>query len=311
MSTSRAPLAQSAILCLLAFAMTATLAAAADPHTIAWRSDFEKARAEAKARNLPLWVQFTGPWCIYCRKMDREVFARPDVAAEARERFVPVKIRSDEREDLVAFYQVSGLPSTLILAPNGAIQARQDGFVEAGEFLALLARVPQPAPVPNEGVALAGFCPVTLVQGRGLTAGQRRFAVRYDGHEYRFANAAERDAFLKEPEKFLPSNGGQCVVTQVEKGESVRGNPRFGVFYKDRLYLLADEPAREVFAREPEKYAHVDVADQGNCPHCRSLAGRLVRGLPEFVTTYAGLRYFFPDRTHLEAFRAEPDKYLR
>ena len=56
-----------ALLLLIAYTMTAELSAAADPHTIAWRSDFDKARAEAKARNLPVLVQFTGPWCSYCR----------------------------------------------------------------------------------------------------------------------------------------------------------------------------------------------------------------------------------------------------
>jgi YHS domain-containing protein/thioredoxin-related protein len=303
--------ARSAILFAMGFAMMANRAGGADPHTIPWRSDFEKARAEAKARNLPLWVQFTGPWCIYCRKMDRETFVAPEVVAQARERFVPVKVRSDEREDLLAHYGISGLPATMIFAPNGVVTARQDGFLEPGPFLAMLAQVPKLPPVLSDGVALAGFCPVTLVQGRGLTEGQRRYAVRYDGHEYRFANAAEREAFLKEPEKFLPSNSGKCVVSQVERGEALRGNPQFGVFYKERLYLFADEMARQKFAKEPEKYAHVDVAEQGNCPHCRGLAGRLVRGLPEFVATHAGRRYLFPDKTHLEAFRAEPEKYLR
>jgi YHS domain-containing protein/thiol-disulfide isomerase/thioredoxin len=294
-----------------AFFAAAPIAHAGDSHTIAWRSDFDKARAEAKARNLPLWVQFTGPWCIYCRKMDRETFVAPEVVAQSKERFVPVKIRSDEREDLVAHFGISGLPATLILTPEGQLQARQDGFADAGEFLGVLASIPAPPPRPGDGVALAGFCPVTLVRGQGLTQGQKRFAVRYDGHEFRFATAAERDAFLAEPEKFLPSNGGKCVVSQVERGESVPGNARFGVFYKERLYLLATEDARRSFAADPEKFAHVDVAQQGNCPHCRTLAGRIVRGLPEFVATHSGMRYFFPDKTHLEAFRAEPEKYLR
>ena len=171
--------------------------------------------------------------------------------------------------------------------------------------------MPQPAPLPSDGLALAGFCPVTLVQGRGLAEGQAsRYSVRYDGREYRFANAADREAFLANPERFLPSNGGKCAVSQVERGESVPGQPQFGVFYKDRLYLCSDEEARQLFAKTPERYAHVDVADQGNCPHCRSLgrppgvrpAGGSSRRTP------AGQRYLFPDKTHLEAFRAEPDR---
>src|SRR3954467_8623758 len=74
--------------------------AAEDTHKIAWRDDLGQAQAEAKSRDLLLWIQFTGPWCINCRRMDRATFAHPAVVTESRERFVPVKLRSDEHEAL-------------------------------------------------------------------------------------------------------------------------------------------------------------------------------------------------------------------
>ncbi len=89
------------------------------------------------------------------------------------------------------------------------------------------------------------------------------------------------------------------------------GDPRYGVYYKGHLYLCSDTESRQKFVHEPGRYAEVDVADQGYCPHCRNLAGRMVRGKPQFSATHAGLRYLFPDAHHLEAFRASPEKFLR
>jgi YHS domain-containing protein len=100
-------------------------------------------------------------------------------------------------------------------------------------------------------------------------------------------------------------------VRLVEEGHSVPGDARFGVYYRGRLYLCADEAARDRFAREPRRYADVDLAEQGHCPHCGGVTGRKVRGLPQFAAVYRGRRYHFPDDQHRQAFRSEPDKYLR
>src|SRR5438874_1627151 len=72
--------------------------AADDARKINWREDLGQAQAEARSRDLLLWLQFTGPWCINCRRMDRATFVHSGVVAESRERFVPVKLRSDEHE---------------------------------------------------------------------------------------------------------------------------------------------------------------------------------------------------------------------
>ncbi|MBX6316610.1 MAG: thioredoxin family protein [Isosphaeraceae bacterium] len=274
---------------------------------IPWRDDFERAQGEARASGRPLWVQFTAPWCAFCRKMEQETFTRPEVAALARERVIPVRVQSEARADLSERFAVEALPTTLILAPGGSVLARHVGFADAAEFRSLLVRSLGPT-AGDEGVALAGYSPVSLVQNGSLTRGQADWTATYDGQVFRFANAEERDAFLREPEKFLPADGGRCVVNHKDRGISIPGDARFGVYYRGRLYLCADEAARQRFARDPERYRDADLAEQGYCPHCR---GRQVRGLPQFATTYAGRRYLFPDPSHLEAFRAAPDRYLR
>src|SRR3954470_22819714 len=53
--------------------------AADEARKIAWRTDLAQAQAEARSRNLLLWIQFTGPWCINCRRMDRATFVHAPV----------------------------------------------------------------------------------------------------------------------------------------------------------------------------------------------------------------------------------------
>lgn len=291
---------------ILGLLLGSTRALGGPPGTIPWRNSFESAQAEARASGRPLWVQFTGPWCVFCLKMERTVFNQPDIITTARDQFIPVKVRGDNREDLIERFSISGLPATVILTPDGREVARQEGYLDPNPFRALLASA-QPPRKP----ALAGYCPVSLVKGLGLIRGRESLAVRYDGNDYYFADETNRSAFLKHPEIYLPSNGGRCPVRQVKDGVSVAGNPRCGVYYRDRLYLCADEPSRRQFAEHPEQFRDVDLADRGYCPHCRSQEGRLVRGLPQFAATHDGRRYLFPDRMHLEAFRASPETYLR
>jgi YHS domain-containing protein len=193
------------------------------------------------------------------------------------------------------------------------VLGRHEGYADAGEFLGFLfaSRPPASPELEAEEIALAGYDPVSLVSGNGLSPGDPSLKVEHDGQEYRFADEADRQAFLRDPERFLPCSRGRCVVNLVDRGVSVRGDVRYGVYYRGRLYLCADEEARGRFAADPGRYADADVADGGKCPHCRTLAGRLVQGLPQFSLTHQGRRYLFSDRFHLEAFRASPEKYLR
>ena len=108
--------------------------------------------------------------------------------------------------------------------------------------------------------------------------------------------------FRRDPERFVPVNNGNCPVTQVELGKQQPGNPNFGVLYQGRLYLCATDADRKQFFSSPARYAAVDVAEQGLCPHCLAESGELIRGDPRYDLTQGGRRYWFPDPTHREAF---------
>ncbi len=317
----------------MALAGLSTLSSrAAGQEIIHWRVDLQQAFQEARERNLLVWVQFTGPWCPSCHRMERESLTDPRVVAWSRERFVPVKLRTDAHEALVAHFGLEGIPATILLKPSGEVVSRYEGFVEAEPFLALLAdalartaperRVASTAgrtrgvPLRAGGsgreaeVSLAGYCPVTLVRDHRLVPGRPDQSLEHDGHEYRFADPGMRTAFRSQPERFIPINAGRCPVDQVDRGESVSGDPRWGVLYQGHLYLCADRQRRDRFMKNPERYAYVDGDDRENCPHCWSREGLANRG-PRPSIARSARRSLLPALVPLEAFRPSTDRVLR
>lgn len=285
-------------------------AEAADAPRIAWRDNLGAAQKEARALNRPLWIQFTGPWCQFCEMMEREAFVHPPVVEHARESFVPVKLQSDVHEDLAHRLGVTGLPSSIIVTPSGVSIARHEGYIDSNSFLAFLnsslarsgmsaprrpaapgsrpavASAAKPTPRREPEVALAGYCPVSLIKGQKLVPGQDSVTLEHAGRLYRFADRNGLEVFRKQPERFTPVNREGCPVAQVDLGEFRRGDPRFGILYGGHLYLCGDEAGRSAFLKNPERYARVNVVERGFCPHCWGSEALIVRGI--FPATWPG-----------------------
>ena len=271
-------------------AIAAHVLAAEDTKKINWREDLGQAQAEAKSRDLLLWIQFTGSWCINCRRMDRATFVHPGVIGRSRDQFVPVKLRSDEHEALALSLGLNSLPATVLVRPDGEVVGKFEGYIEPEPFEATLAdalrredRLPEQIAArkkkaQDDQVALAGYCPVSLLNDQKLVPGRPDLVIEHDGRVYRFASEADQVAFRRKPDSFAPANDGRCPVSQVDRGDLKAGDPRWGVVYVGHLYLFKDAGERERFVKDPERYANIDLADRGTCPHCRTrttLAGRL------------------------------------
>ncbi len=200
--------------------------------SITWRDDYGAALEEAKAANKPIWIQFTGPWCPSCIRMEQDSFPQPIIVRHGRDSFVPVKLRSDVHEQLAHEFNLTALPSTIVVSPGREIVALHVGYLGPAELDVFLrdslARLPakpararpessieKPAPKaeaekrsaasekPNsrstheEDIALEGYCPVSLVKERKLVAGKNELSARHDGRRYRFASPAMLEAFRR------------------------------------------------------------------------------------------------------------------
>jgi YHS domain-containing protein len=123
-----------------------------------------------------------------------------------------------------------------------------------------------------------------------LVPGRPALSVSHDGLTYRFADERARQAFLRQPERFLPVQGGRCPVTQVDRGEIRPGAPRWSVLFREHLFLCADEESRARFLKNPERYAHVAAADRLFCPHCWGRDGLRAQGAAAGSLAPAGWR---------------------
>ena len=108
-----------------------------------WMTDFDAAKAKAKAENKSMLLNFTGSdWCGWCIKLDQEVFGKAAFKEYAAAELVlveldfpQVKQQSAElkaqNEALEAQYEIRGYPTILVLSPD-AILIEKTGYQPGG-----------------------------------------------------------------------------------------------------------------------------------------------------------------------------------
>ena len=94
-----------------------------------------------------------------------------------------------------------------------------------------------------EGVGAGGYDSVSYFTGTPVE-GSKEFSTKWKGAEWRFASAANRDAFVASPEKYAPQYGGYCAFA-LSKGALAKGEPTAWTVNEGKLYLNYSEAVRE------------------------------------------------------------------
>ena len=115
-------------------AVIAGITSAATSTPAGWTDDFEAAKKQAATENKLLLVDFSGSdWCGWCKKLDKEVFAKPEFLKDAKKDFVLVMVDSpsdkkllsekaaEQNPKLVKKYEVHGFPTVLIMDADGTV----------------------------------------------------------------------------------------------------------------------------------------------------------------------------------------------
>ncbi len=98
----------------------------------------------------------------------------------------------------------------------------------------------------RSGLALNGFDPVAYqAQGRAV-AGSQDFELIHDGIVWRFASAANREAFRDAPGVYEPAYAG-FDATGVAQGHAVESNPRYFAILRGRLFLFRSAESLAAF----------------------------------------------------------------
>ncbi len=111
---------------------------------VTWfEGSLEEAQAAAKAANKLLFVDVGAYWCPPCRKLDEEVFVRPEVGAALGAGYVAVHVDAEKGEgpDVVARYRVQAYPTLLVLEAGGLERGRIVDALAPAELLAALEEI--------------------------------------------------------------------------------------------------------------------------------------------------------------------------
>ncbi|MCB9849250.1 MAG: thioredoxin family protein [Phycisphaerales bacterium] len=107
------------------------------PSAVAWGADLPAALTEAKTEDRPVLLAFSSSGCIYCKRMEAEVFPQDAVLAAVAD-FVPVKVDAWKDEATAMRYGVDGLPTYFVLRSDGTPVLVADGYLPADDFLRFL-----------------------------------------------------------------------------------------------------------------------------------------------------------------------------
>ena len=86
------------------------------------------------------------------------------------------------------------------------------------------------------GLAIDGYDPVAYFTDSRPVKGTSRFTFEFEGATYRFASAANRDLFAKDPGKYIPQYGAFCAYA-VSRGYTADTDPLAWKIVDGRLYL--------------------------------------------------------------------------
>jgi thioredoxin-related protein len=135
-------------LAFLAALWISVAAAAPGPH-VAWRGWNEGLSAAVRSGK-PVIVDVYTDWCGWCKRMDRDVYARPEVSDYLNKHFVVVRLNAEGSEKvnyagqtltaraLAGGFQVTGYPTTIFLRADGAHLVNVPGYIPADRFLKLV-----------------------------------------------------------------------------------------------------------------------------------------------------------------------------
>lgn len=109
-------------------------------------------------------------------------------------------------------------------------------------------------PVNHDALGLGahGYDLVAYQTESRAVLGEPNFMALHQGVVYRFTSATHRNAFVADPDRYLPAYGGYAVMAVVS-GKKRDPDPTIWHLYEGRLYLNADEKAHRNWLKDPVK----------------------------------------------------------
>ena len=186
---------------------SATPAAAQD---VRWRHDYAAARKEATASGRPLLLDFGTEACVWCRKLDATTFRDRTVIELLNNSFIPVKVDGDREAWLTKTVGVQAYPTLVLIAADGKVLARHEGYADVEKLMGLLRPVATSAAPKPVSAATASRSPVSEL----LTAARSE----HDAGQYL--------ACLSTCDRLITDHAGSAEVSEARKlAATITGDP--------------------------------------------------------------------------------------
>lgn len=136
----------------------------------------------------------------------------------------------------------------LCAPPSAAVAANQLALLPAG--LPDLPRLGEMMQRDiHSGLALSGFDPVAYFLDAAAVPGRAEYELGHAGMVWRFASAANRDAFRDAPQAYTPRFAG-FDASAVADGRAVDADPRRFAIIGAQLFFFRNEENRQRFLAE-------------------------------------------------------------
>jgi thioredoxin-related protein len=130
---------KTALRTIAALFLTSTLALANG-----WMTDWEAAKAKAKAENKPILINFTGTdWCGWCIRIEKEVFSKKEFQEYAAKNLILMEVDFPKKKEQSAElktqnkaldkeFKIEGYPTIFLLDAEGKKISEDIGYREGG-----------------------------------------------------------------------------------------------------------------------------------------------------------------------------------
>jgi thioredoxin-related protein len=111
---------------------------------------FDAGFAEAAKSGKPVVIDFYTDWCVWCKKMDKEVFSRKDVSDRLAKEYVTIRIDAESNAPITfkgvkttprkftEQMRVQGFPTLIFYDSKGTPLTALPGYVDAKTFMLFL-----------------------------------------------------------------------------------------------------------------------------------------------------------------------------
>lgn len=262
----------------------------------AWSTSIEESLQEAAESGKPVLMEFTAPWCAYCKRMEKTTFTDPAVAARIEQEFVCVQVNADEHTELTEELGIEGLPTILIVSSDLKIQQKIKGYQTPKALMAELdktshTRKPATAAVAGRNLPARNQPPVQNPAARqpGLTAAETTTPHR--------RNPVQS---VSRPNTVPPARAKQ----ETEEASASESDPSTEFF--ESLNASEEKPktTRQTAARTPRQPSF------GGTSLVSAVEQReIVPGSARHSLEYRGRLLYFANAEEKEKFESDPARY--